>query len=111
MSQELESTIAVPAETSPKAKKPGKPKATKTKPNKSTKRVSALDAAFTVLRGRKQPMNVKDLIEAMATRKLWKSPGGATPHATLAAALIGEISKKGKQSRFKKVSPGQFTAS
>ena len=28
-------------------------------------------------------MRSKDLIDAMAAKGLWTSPGGATPHATL----------------------------
>jgi hypothetical protein len=31
------------------------------------------------------------MIEAMAKTGLWTSPGGKTPHATLASAIIGEI--------------------
>ena len=34
------------------------------------------------------------MIEAMASQVLWKSPGGKTPHATLYAAIIREISAK-----------------
>lgn len=45
----------------------------------------------------------------MAKRKLWKSPGGKTPHATLYAAIITEINNKGKDARFKKTGPGRFT--
>lgn len=96
-----------------KAVKPVKGKAT-TKPVKAKasangeRGMSMLQAAYTILKARTTPMNVKELIEAMASRKLWKSPGGATPHATLAAAMGTEIKNKGKDSRFKKVAPGQF---
>ncbi len=50
------------------------------------------------------------MIETMATKKLWTSPGGKTPHATLYSALLREINTKGKESRFKKVDRGQFAA-
>jgi hypothetical protein len=90
------------------------PKATKAKAAKPAKAkregMSALDAAAKVLSGRKTPMNAKELIDAMSEKGLWTSPGGATPHATLAAGLIKEIANKGKDSRFKKVAPGQYIA-
>ena len=85
-------------------------KRTSTKASKpaATKRLSALDAAAKVLAKSKQPMGAKDLIEAMARQKLWTSPGGKTPQATLYAALIREIASKGKEARFKKVDRGRF---
>src|SRR5262245_1027522 len=57
-------------------------KAKKAKPPKE-KKVSAIDAAAQVLSGAKEPMNCKEMIEAMTKRALWTSPGGKTPHATL----------------------------
>lgn len=72
------------------------------------KRVSALDAAAQVLEASGQPMQSKALIEAMASKGLWTSPGGKTPHATLYAAMLREINTKGNQARFKKVERGQF---
>ena len=97
-------------------KKRGRPagtKNTKTKPTKPVSKrqgMSMLDAAGVVLAKAKdsKPHSCKELIEEMAKKKLWVSPGGATPHQTLAAGLVTEISKKGNQSRFKKVAPGQF---
>ena len=52
----------------------------------------------------------KEIVEAMAKKKLWTSPGGKTPEATLYASIIREIAKRGKESRFKKTGPGKFTA-
>ena len=72
------------------------------------KKTSCLDAAAKVLAEAKQPMNAKELIEAMAAKKLWKSPGGKTPHATLYSAITREIAKKGDASRFKKADRGKF---
>jgi HB1, ASXL, restriction endonuclease HTH domain len=72
------------------------------------KKVGALDAAAHDLAGSKEPMNCKDLIEAMAKKGLWTSPGGKTPHATLYSAIIREIALKGKESRFVKKDRGQF---
>jgi HB1, ASXL, restriction endonuclease HTH domain len=74
------------------------------------KKVGALDTAAQVLSGSKEPMDCKDLIEAMAKKGLWTSPGGKTPHATLYSAIIREIEHKGKESRFAKKDRGQFAA-
>jgi hypothetical protein len=74
------------------------------------KKVSALDAAAQVLAGSKQPMSCSELIDAMAAKRLWSSPGGKTPHATLYAAIAREISIRGNDSRFKKVERGMFAA-
>jgi len=74
------------------------------------KKVGALDAAAQVLAGSKEQMNCKAMIEAMAKKNLWTSPGGKTPHATLYSAIIREIAVKGKESRFVKKDRGQFAA-
>src|SRR6476646_4086952 len=93
------------AATTPKTAKPAK----KAKPAKD-KKVSAIDAAAQVLASSKEPMNAKELIEAMAAKGLWTSPGGKTPHATLFSAIIREISAKGKEARFAKTERGKFAA-
>lgn len=72
------------------------------------KKVSALDAAAKVLADAKNPMNTKEMIEAMGAKGLWKSPGGKTPDRTLYSALTREIGTKGKESRFKKADGGKF---
>ena len=56
-----------------------------------------------------QPMASKEMIDAMAQKGYWKSPGGKTPHATLYAAILREIQQKGKEARFRKVERGKFT--
>jgi hypothetical protein len=84
-------------------------KAKKTKEPKE-KKLSAIDAAAQVLASAKEPMNAKDMIEAMAAKSLWTSPGGKTPHATLYSAIIREIALKGKESRFVKSERGKFAA-
>ena len=96
--------------------KPAKAKAPKaaalakvTKKPKADAKLSAIDAAAKVLAESREPMNCKALIEAMAAKGLWKSPGGATPHATLYSALLREINAKGADARFVKVERGQFT--
>ena len=79
------------------AQSPGKPK-----------RVSALDAAAQVLKKAAEPMTSKMLIAAMTEQKLWTSPNGKTPHATLNAAMLREIGSKSGKARFKKVGRGLF---
>ncbi len=95
-------------EKAPKAQKPAK-SPNPAKPPR-TKRVSALDAAAQVIAGSKEPMRATDMIAAMETKGLWKSPGGKTPEATLYAAIIREISAKGKEARFAKHDRGLFVA-
>jgi len=55
-------------------------------------------------------MNAKQMIEAMAKKGYWTSPGGKTPHATLYSAILREIHVKGKESRFVKADRGLFKA-
>jgi hypothetical protein len=88
------------------AKKPAK-KPAKAKPA-AKKRLSALDAAAQVLTESDGSMNAKEMIEAMATKKLWESPNGKTPAATLYAAILRELTTKGAASRFQKTEPGKF---
>jgi hypothetical protein len=92
--------------TTAKAAKKTAPK----KAPKATKKLSALDAAARVLSENGGSMSTKELIEAMAAKKLWESPNGKTPAATLYAALLREINTKGADSRFKKTEPGKFAA-
>jgi hypothetical protein len=75
-----------------------------------TKKLSQLAAALEVLKTATEPMTCKQLVEAMAERKLWSSPGGKTPEATLYASLLRELAKKGDAARFVKAAPGRFAA-
>jgi hypothetical protein len=77
-------------------------------PKTETGKMSALDAAAKVLAEEGRPMTAKELIDAMAAKGYWTSPGGKTPHATLSAAIGTEINKKGAASRFAKPAPGKF---
>ena len=92
-----------------KSPKASKPKAAK-KPaaEAQSKRVSALDAAATVLKANGEAMRSGELIVAMAEQGLWSSPNGKTPHATLYAAILREIGAKGKDARFRKTERGKF---
>ncbi len=109
----VEATPTVPTEAAegptavtpltPKGKKKGKkdPKPPKT---------SALDAAAKVLADAGTPMNCQEMIDAMANAKLWPSPNGQTPAATLYSAILREIRTKGKVARFKNTERGKFAA-
>jgi hypothetical protein len=94
------------------AVKPATASRIKTQPSK---RLSALDAAAQLLAGLSKAeastgITAPGLIDRMAKARLWTSPGGKTPAATLYAAMIREITKKGPASRFVRVSPGHFAA-
>jgi hypothetical protein len=94
---EAPAATSAPAKT--KAKNIKEPKAKKT---------SAIDAAVRVLEEAGQPMNCQEMIEAMAAKKYWTSPGGATPGATLYSAILRELTAKGKEARFVKTERGKF---
>jgi hypothetical protein len=83
-------------------------KSAKAKPQEGATKVSALDAAARLLAETGQPMNCRDLIDQMSAKGYWTSPGGATPWATLNAAISREIKGKGPDSRFTKADRGQF---
>ncbi len=53
-------------------------------------------------------MHCKEMIDAMAAKGYWSTPGGRTPHATLYSAITREIAMKGDDSRFRKAERGRF---
>ena len=97
----------------PKATTPKQTTVTQTAPAKAAaktkaKKLSALDAAAKVLAETGQAMTCAALIEAMAAKGYWTSPGGKTPAATLYSAILKELKTKGANARFKKTDRGQF---
>jgi len=107
----LRSTIMTKTKTAkrPAARKSNSKAGAKSAASKpKVKKTSALDAAATLLKTAKEAMTTRELIEAMAAKGLWKSPGGKTPDRTLYSALTREIRTKGKASRFKKADGGKF---
>src|SRR5262249_55725055 len=96
-----EAAAVTPAPAKTKAKKAKEPKVKKT---------SALDAAARVLEEAGQPMTCPEMIEAMAAKGYWTSPGGKTPAATLYSAILRETQTKGDASRFMKAARGMFAA-
>jgi len=101
MSKKKSKSQQAPAKA-PKAARVAKPRVEK------PKRIGALSAAAEVLKKTGKPMRAPEMITAMAEQKLWSSPGGKTPAATLYAAIIREIRKKKGDARFKKIDRGQF---
>ena len=71
-------------------------------------KLSALDAAAKVLEETGQPMTCQEMIDAMAQKGYWSSPGGRTPAATLYSAILRELKAKGDQCRFVKTERGKF---
>ena len=99
--QAAEATVETTA-----AAKPGKTK--KAAPRKTDGKMSALDAAAKVLAESGEPMTSKAMIDAMAAKGYWTSPGGKTPQATLYAAILREVQTKGAEARFQKTERGHF---
>ena len=85
------------SEAKPKAKLDPKPK-----------KASGLDLAAQVLAEAGEPMSAKVIAER-AIAAGWQT-NGATPEATLYAAIIREIRAKGEDARFRKVDRGLFEA-
>jgi len=69
--------------TKAKAKAKGKQRETKGQDGQ----LSCLNAAAKVLAEKGEPMTCKEMIEAMASKGYWTTPGGKTPHATLYTAV------------------------
>jgi hypothetical protein len=72
------------------------------------KKVSCLDAAARVLAETGQPMTCQELIDAMASKGYWTTPGGKTPAATLYSAILRELATKRADARFVKTERGKF---
>ena len=89
--------VTAAGKTTKTAKAPAKPK-----------RISGLDAAAQVLTEAGGTMGSREIVDVMLAKGLWKT-SGKTPHATIYAAIIREIQKKGSRSRFEKVARGKFT--
>jgi len=101
-------TMAAAKETSPATAPLAKAASAQITSMNGPKKLSALDAAAKILREMGTPMSVKQLIETMAQRGLWTSPGGKTPSATLYSSITREITTKGSAARFQKTDRGRF---
>ncbi len=98
----------------PQGKKEKQPKEGKRAPKAVKEAKPRADGCLTIaarlLAESKEPLGTKALIEMMAAKGLWTSPGGKTPAATLYAAIVREISTKGENARFRKSDRGLFAA-
>jgi hypothetical protein len=101
-----QATPSTDAEATPPAAKPQRQRKTPAEPKE--KKLSALDAAAKVLAEASQALNAQEMIQAMADKGYWTSPGGKTPAATIYAAIISEIKNKGAEARFVKTQRGKF---
>src|SRR5262245_27342642 len=90
------STKVRKASANPQGKTGRKPK------DEKARKLSALDAAAKVLAATDGALNCMEMIEAMAAKGYWRSPGGKTPASTLFSAILREISTKGAEARFRK---------
>lgn len=70
--------------------------------------LTALEAAYEVLKEAGEPLNVSELSRRMLSRGLW-STKGATPGQTVASSIAMDIQANGSSSRFRRVSRGLFT--
>jgi hypothetical protein len=70
--------------------------------------MSGLDAAAKVLAEAGEPLGCQVIVERAIEKGYWKSDG-KTPAATVYAAIIREIAKKGDASRFAKTARGTFS--
>ena len=68
---------------------------------------SCLDAAAEVLARSGEPLSCLEMFDRMHAAGLWTSDK-ATPQNTIYAAILREIQRKGKASRFRKTAPGRF---
>ena len=78
----MNATKGTQATKSVKSKPAAKTKKAETT-NGDGKNLSAINAPAKVLIESMEPMNCKELIDAMAAKKYWTSPGGKTPAQTL----------------------------
>ena len=74
---------------------------------KGARKTSLLDAAVQVLQDAGHPMNTREIVEHVREKGIWTTQG-KTPAATLYAAILREIQKKGGQARFEKTERGNF---
>lgn len=79
------------------------------KPDGEKRGMSLLDAAVKVLSVFKNPLSPREIVEKAVEKGYWTPGAGLTPWDTVKAAMICEISKKGKESRFTKPEPGKYT--
>lgn len=98
------------ASTSATTRPAGKPKKTSRPPGapKPERAPSGLDLAAKVLAEAGEPLSAKAIADRVIAAG-WQT-AGKTPHATLYAAIVREIARKGDKARFRKHERGLFVA-
>ena len=81
--------------------------ATRAKTGAKERGLSGLDAAAKVLEEAGEALNCKAIVERAFEAGYWQSEG-KTPAATIYAAILREMQKKGDGARFRKVERGKF---
>jgi len=95
-------------DTGERGAKGGQPEAkTRKKTVRQDGTMSGIDAAAKILVDAGGAMSCKAMVEEAIEKGYWK-PGGKTPAATMYAAILREIQKKGDASRFVKTERGKF---
>lgn len=69
--------------------------------------LTLLNAAYFVLRANRKALSTREIVAIIMERNLWQT-SGATPWATLNAALNRDIAAHGTKSRFKKKRRGKY---
>lgn len=70
--------------------------------------MTALDAAYEVLKNAGEPLHYKEITKRILAEKLWET-AGKTPWETVNARLAVHILEEKETSRFERVGPGIFT--
>jgi len=95
-------------DTGERGAKGGQPEAkTRKKTVREDGTMSGIDAAAKILVDAGGALSCKAMVEEAIEKGYWK-PGGKTPAATMYAAILREIQKKGEASRFVKTERGKF---
>jgi HB1, ASXL, restriction endonuclease HTH domain len=99
-----------PGDAAPQVEQPAKQKkarAPRAKEGAEEGGLSGLDAAARVLEEAGEPLSCKAIVERAFAKGYWRSDG-KTPAATIYAAVLREVQKKGDQARFRKAARGKF---
>ena len=91
-----------------KARKPAPKSAAKAR--SADGKMSGLNAAVKVLSEAGEALDCKTIVTRALEKGYWKTTG-KTPQATVYAAIIREIAKKGGEARFRKTERGKFALS
>jgi len=84
-----------------------KKRATRANVGAQERKTSGLDAAAKVLEEAGEPLSCKAIVDRALDAGYWHS-NGKTPAATIYAAILREIQKKGADARFRKAGRGLF---